>query len=41
LKDAKVSYDWGINVITIQGNNIIQTLDVAKQLGNQTKLVML
>jgi hypothetical protein len=33
--------DWGINVITIQGNNIIQILVVAKLLGNQTKLVML
>ncbi len=37
LNDAKVSHDWGNNIITIQGTNIIKTIHVIKKLGAPTK----
>ncbi len=37
LKDAKVSYDGGTNIITIQGTTMVQTIPIAKKLGAQTK----
>jgi hypothetical protein len=37
LRDAKVSHDWGINIITIRGIDTIKTIPVTKKLGIQTK----
>jgi hypothetical protein len=37
LQDAKVSHDWGNNLVTIQGNGIINKIVVIKQLGSDTK----
>ncbi len=37
LKGAKVSHDWGTNIITIQGTSAIRTIHVTKKLGVQTK----
>jgi hypothetical protein len=37
LKDAKVSHDWGINIVTIQGIGTIRTIHITKKLGVQTK----
>jgi hypothetical protein len=37
LTDAKVAYDWGNNMITIQGNGIVQTIVVTKHLGINLK----
>jgi hypothetical protein len=37
LRDAKVSHNWGINIITIQGTSIVRTIHVTKKLGVQTK----
>jgi hypothetical protein len=37
LKDAKVSYDWGNNIIIIQGIDTITTILVTKKLGAPTK----
>jgi hypothetical protein len=37
LKDAKVSHDWGTNIVTIQGIGIIKTIHITKKLGVQTK----
>jgi len=38
FRDAKVTHDWGNNVITIQGNGIVRTTSVNKKLGAKTKL---
>jgi hypothetical protein len=35
--DVKVTYDWGNNVIIIQGNGIIKTILVNEKLGIETK----
>ncbi len=32
LKDAKVAHDWGSNIVTIQGNEIIRTITDTKHL---------
>ncbi len=37
LKDAKVTHDWGNNVIIIQGNGTIRTISINKNLGLETK----
>jgi len=37
LRDAKVSHDWGSNIVTILGNGILKTIVVTKHLNNQTK----
>jgi hypothetical protein len=37
LIDAKVTHDWGNNVITIQGNGIIKTISVNKKIGVETR----
>jgi hypothetical protein len=35
--DAKVTYDWGNNVIIIQGNGIVRTISIKKKLGVETR----
>jgi hypothetical protein len=37
LKDAKVTYDWGKNVINVQGNGIVKIIYVNKKLGIRTR----
>jgi hypothetical protein len=37
LRDAKISHDWGTNIVTIQGKNTVKTILVIKKLGVQTK----
>jgi hypothetical protein len=37
LIDAKVTHDWGNNVITIQGNGIIKTISFNKKIGVETR----
>jgi hypothetical protein len=37
LRDAKVSHNWGTNIVTIQGTGTIITILVTKKLGVQTK----
>jgi hypothetical protein len=37
FKDAKVTHDWGNNVITIQGNGIVRTISINKKLGAKTR----
>jgi len=37
LKDAKISHDWGINSVIIQGTRTIRTIPITKKLGVQTK----
>ncbi len=37
LRDAKVSHDWGNNILTIQGNGTIKTIVVIKHLGAKVK----
>jgi hypothetical protein len=33
LKDAKVTHHWGNNVIIVQGNGIIRTISINRNLG--------
>jgi hypothetical protein len=35
--DAKVTHDWGNNVITVQDNGTIRTILINKKLGVETK----
>jgi hypothetical protein len=37
LRDAKVTHDWGNNVITVQGNGTVRTILINKKLGVETK----
>jgi hypothetical protein len=37
LRDAKVSHDWGKNIITIKTINAIKIIHVVKKLGAPTK----
>jgi hypothetical protein len=37
LRDAKVSHDWGTNIVTIQGRRIVITIPITKKLGVQTR----
>jgi hypothetical protein len=37
VRDAKVSHNWGTNVVIIQGIGTIRTIHVTKKLGVQTK----
>jgi hypothetical protein len=37
LKDAKLSHDWGNNIIIIQGTSIVKTIPITKKLGAPTK----
>jgi hypothetical protein len=37
LRNAKVTHDWGNNVITIQGNGIVKTISVNRKLGAETR----
>jgi hypothetical protein len=37
LRDAKVTHDWGNNVIIIQGNGTIRTISVNRKLGAKTR----
>jgi hypothetical protein len=33
LRDAKVTHDWGNNVIIAQGNGTVRTISINKKLG--------
>jgi hypothetical protein len=33
LRDAKVTHDWGNNVIIVQGNEIVRTISINKKWG--------
>ncbi len=33
FRDAKVTHDWGNNVIIVQGNGIVRTISINKKLG--------
>jgi len=37
LKDAKVTHDWGNNVIIVQGNGTIRAILVNRKLGAKTR----
>jgi hypothetical protein len=37
LKDAKVTHDWGNDVIRVQGNGMVRTISVNKKLGIETR----
>jgi hypothetical protein len=37
FRNAKVTHDWGNNLITIQGNGTIITISINKKLGAKTK----
>jgi hypothetical protein len=37
LKDAKVTHEWGNNVIIVQGNGIVKTISINKKLEVETK----
>jgi len=37
LRYATVTHDWGINVITVQGNGTIKTILVNRKLGVKTR----
>jgi hypothetical protein len=37
LINAKVSCDWGTNIVTIQGTGIVRTIFVTKKLNIQTE----
>ncbi len=37
LKDAKVSHDWGTNIVIIDRTNLVKTILIIKKLGVQTK----
>jgi hypothetical protein len=36
FKDAKVTHDWGNNVIIVQGNGIVKKISINKKLGVET-----
>jgi hypothetical protein len=37
FKEAKVTHDWGNNVITVQGNGTTRTISINTKLGAKTK----
>ncbi len=37
LRDAKVAHDWGSNIVTIQGNGIVQTITITKHLRSEVR----
>jgi len=37
LKDAKMAHDWGNNIVTIQGNQIVKTIVITKHLGGEVR----
>ncbi len=37
MRDAKVSHNWGTNIVIIQGNGIIGTIPITNKLGIQAK----
>jgi hypothetical protein len=37
FRDAKVTHDWGNNVISVPGNGMVRTISVNKKLGTETK----
>jgi hypothetical protein len=37
FKDAKVTHDWGNNVIIVQSNGIVRTILVKRKLGAKTR----
>jgi hypothetical protein len=37
LRDAKVTHDWGNNIVTIQGNRMVIIIIVTKHLGVEVK----
>jgi len=37
LRNAKVTHDWGNNVITVQGNGTFKTISVNRKLGVETR----
>jgi hypothetical protein len=39
LRNAKSAHDWGNNMITIQGNVIVQTIAVIKHLDTNLKKI--
>jgi hypothetical protein len=37
LKDVKLPHDWGNNIITIQGVDIVKTIPITRKLGTPIK----
>jgi hypothetical protein len=37
LRDAKVTHDWGNNVIIVEGNGTVETISISKKLGVETR----
>jgi hypothetical protein len=37
LKDAKMTHDWGSNIVSIQGNGIIKIITITKHLGGKVR----
>jgi hypothetical protein len=37
FKNAKVTHDWGNNVIIVQGNETIRTISINRKLGVKTR----
>ncbi len=37
LKDIKVAYDWGNNIVTIQRNGTIKIITITKHLGGEVR----
>ncbi len=37
LRHAKVTHDWGRNIVTIQGNGIVRTIIITKHLGGEVR----
>ncbi len=37
FRNAKMAHDWGNNMITIQGNGVVQTIVVTKHMGTNLK----
>jgi len=38
LKDAKMTHNWGNNIVTIQGNGIIKIIIITKHLGGEVRI---
>jgi hypothetical protein len=37
LKDAKMTHDWGCNIVTLQGDGIVKTITFTKHLGGEVR----
>jgi len=40
LHNARITHDWGNNLITIKSNGTMQTITITKHLDNNTKCLM-